>query len=253
MRRLMKPREIVLVSMCGALYASVGILTFLGIFAPVFGVVRFWPAVVVPGLFALAFGPAVGGLGAAIGIFVSDLVIHGDALLSITVGVPSNLVGFYVLGLIAGKHQLAGNKLKLLSAAAWVTSTLAFLYFYLVLMSQPADMLGILICSGASVMMLFPLAWGFLRNKDLALRYALASAVGLGLGSAYIGIGIWAYSHIFALPSGVMGGEPNLPIFAAILLAFWTYSTEIPFLVGVVPPLYEAVRRALPSLGGSQG
>ena len=69
--------ELVTIGLCGALYASFGYLTTLGIFAPFIGVVRFWPAVVVPAVFATLFGPWVGGLGAAIGILISDILIHG--------------------------------------------------------------------------------------------------------------------------------------------------------------------------------
>jgi hypothetical protein len=46
-----KPLEPVLIAMNAALYAGVGYLTFLGIFAPVVGTVRFWPSVVIPAVF----------------------------------------------------------------------------------------------------------------------------------------------------------------------------------------------------------
>jgi len=249
----MRVRDLVLTSMCGALYASVGILTYLGIFAPVFGVVRFWPAVFVPGLFAVAFGPAVGGLGAAIGIFISDMISHGDALLSLTVGVPSNLLGFYVLGFLATRRGISGGRLKAMSVVAWLLSSLSFGYFYFGLQGQPLDIVGTLLFGAVSVVMALPLAWGFIKGDDTTLRFCLASAVGLALGSVYIGVGVWAYSYVFALPAVVMAGQSSLPVFAAILLSFWTYCTEIPFLVVLVPPIYEAVKRAVPSVGASSG
>ena len=90
-----------LISACAALYAGFGYLTYLGIFTPVVGVVRFWPAVIIPALFSVIFGPLIGGLGAAIGIFISDLVIHGNALLSLTVGVPANFICFYLIGALS--------------------------------------------------------------------------------------------------------------------------------------------------------
>jgi uncharacterized membrane protein len=111
MRRL-RPLEVVTMGVCGALYAGFGYLTHLGIFAPVIGVVRFWPAVIIPAVFAILFGPVVGGLGAVIGIFLSDMAIHGDALLSMTVGVPSNLLGFYLVGSI-GRRPLDRTHLVL--------------------------------------------------------------------------------------------------------------------------------------------
>ena len=97
----MNVRQLTFASICAALYATIGMPTYLGIFAPVFGVVRFWPSVFVPGFFSVTFGPEVGALGAAIGIFISDMLTHGDPLLSLTVCVPANLLGFYVLGKIA--------------------------------------------------------------------------------------------------------------------------------------------------------
>ncbi len=95
----MRARELTLSAMGGALYAIVGYLSWLGVN---FYGVRFWPAVVVPATFACLYGGMVGGLSAAIGIFLSDMVTHGNALLSLTVGVPSNFVGFYLIGTLAG-------------------------------------------------------------------------------------------------------------------------------------------------------
>ena len=71
-------------SLNGALYATLGYMTFLGLFAPIVGVVRFWPGVFVPAVFAVLFGPVVGGVGASIGIFISDMLVHGNALLSLS-------------------------------------------------------------------------------------------------------------------------------------------------------------------------
>jgi hypothetical protein len=60
-----KPLEPVLIAMNAALYAGVGYLTFLGIFAPVVGTVRFWPSVVIPAVFAVVYSPRIGALGQA--------------------------------------------------------------------------------------------------------------------------------------------------------------------------------------------
>ena len=66
-----------------------------------FGEVRFWPQVVIPAVFAVIFGPWVGGFGAALGIFVNDLVLGGNPLLSLLAGVTSNFVAFWLIGYIA--------------------------------------------------------------------------------------------------------------------------------------------------------
>jgi len=102
----MKTLDIAMIAVSAALYAIVGILTSMGIIDPVFGVVKFWPAVVVPGIFAVLFGRWVGGIGAAIGIFISDVLAgHGNALLSFTIGCTSNFVGFYLIGLLSRKNM----------------------------------------------------------------------------------------------------------------------------------------------------
>ncbi|MEM3087614.1 MAG: hypothetical protein QXP20_00590 [Candidatus Bathyarchaeia archaeon] len=51
----MKPLEAITISLNAALYAAFGYLTYLGIFTPVIGVVRFWPAVIIPAVFATLF------------------------------------------------------------------------------------------------------------------------------------------------------------------------------------------------------
>lgn len=94
--------EASLAGLGAAMYAAIGYLSWLGLN---FYGVRFWPAVVVPSALATLFGPLVGGLSAAIGIFLSDMAIHGMPLLSLTVGVPANFVGFYVIGALTNRES----------------------------------------------------------------------------------------------------------------------------------------------------
>ena len=68
-------------------------------------VIQFRPAVVVPAVFAAAFGPWVGGVGAAIETFVASIILYGSPLLTIFSGTPGNLAGFYVLGWICKKWR----------------------------------------------------------------------------------------------------------------------------------------------------
>lgn len=241
----MRIRQVVFASICGALYATVGMLTYLGIFAPVFGVVRFWPAVIVPGFFTLSFGPQVGALGAALGIFISDLLIHGDALLSITIGVPSNLLGFYLMGVIGRKKGMRSGLLRLLTALGALASFALIDYFYFSLVAGSPTVYDIAAALALGLLVSIPFLWGYFKGDEALLRYALASNVGLLLGSIYIGTGIWLYSQVLSLPPGVMGGQSKLPIAAAVFLALWTYSTEIPFLLIVVPPLIRAMPKSL--------
>ena len=128
---MMKTIDIAMIGVSAALYAIVGVLTNMGIINPFFGVVKFWPAVFIPGIFAVLFGPWVGGLGAAIGIFVSDMVQpgHGIALLSLTVGCTSNFVGFYLIGFISRQNIKWHNVLAFLGiGSAAVTGMIGYLF-----------------------------------------------------------------------------------------------------------------------------
>ena len=181
-----KSLELTLIALNAALYSLVGFLTFFGI---VIYNVRFWPAVIIPATFSILFGPYIGGVGAAIGIFISDVLYgHHDALLSLLVGVPSNFLGFYIIGKLA-------------------------------------------------------------NHKSSYLRMVIASIIGLGVGSLIIGIGLWGYSNIFILPPL----SPDVPttgwtIYIGLVSALWTFISEIPFLIFIVPPLVKILNNALPDL-----
>lgn len=176
-----KTLMVVLTAINASLYTVVGYLTYMGIV--IYGV-RFWPAVVVPGVFAVLFGPYVGGTGAAIGIFISDMLTHGMPLLSLSVGVTSNFIAFYILGYATRTYSLK--------------------------------------------------------------RYILASTSSLLVGSAVIGLGIWGWSQYFLLP-GTAKVAP-MPLIAALSTFIWTFVSEIPFLLILVPPIVEAVKKTIPSV-----
>jgi len=171
----------VLIAVNASLYTVVGCLTYLGVV--VFGV-RFWPAVVVPAVFSVLFGPRVGGVGAAIGIFICDMLSHGMPLLSLSVGVTSNFTAFYILG-----HMTREYSLK---------------------------------------------------------RYVVAATSSLLVGSAIIGVGVWVWSQFYLLP-GAAEVSP-MPMVAAWSTFAWTFISEIPFLLILVPPIVEAARKTIPSL-----
>jgi uncharacterized membrane protein len=162
-----------------ALYVVFGGFTNLGIV--VYGV-RFWPAVIVPAVFAVLFGPLVGGIGAAIGIFIADVVYgHGNALLSLIVGVPAN-----------------------------------FLF-------------------GAII--------GYAQRKFSWRKYFILAFAGLTAGSLYIGISLWAFTQFFISYLG-----SNWGIVLGLSAALWTFVSEIPFLIIVVPVVVKACHQAFPEL-----
>ena len=176
-----KTRLIMLISINAALYTSVGYLTYAGI---VVQGVRFWPAVIVPAVFSVLFGPVVGGVGAAIGIFISDMLSHGLLFLSLSVGVTSNFAAFYFLGY-------------------------------------------------------------FMREYSLK-KYLIVSTVSLLIGSAIIGVGVWGWSQFFTLPGSNV--VTPIPLVGAVTTFVWTFISEIPFLLVLVPPIVEAVKKAIPHI-----
>src|SRR3989304_7858390 len=112
----MRATDIAVISVCAALYAVVGRLTDFGI---TFIGVAFWPAAVIPAIFAVLYGPWVGGAGAALGIFARDMLFHGDPLLSLTAGVTSNFAMFFIIGYVS-QRSLNWKKLVLSTALASV-------------------------------------------------------------------------------------------------------------------------------------
>ncbi|MCF8885032.1 MAG: hypothetical protein QXK95_02515 [Nitrososphaerota archaeon] len=228
--------DIALISTNAALYALVGLATHFGIFAPVFGTVRFWPSVFIPALFSILFSPKIGATGAAVGIFISDMVVHGNPILSITVGVTANYTGFYVIGLLARGRT---TKLKTISAAGIqaIPLTIAVLQYLTRALDELTSYTFIIV---AFIVFMAGLLSALLKPQYSKIIYASSS--GLMVGSAIIGIGLWAYSQFAMLPFGVS----NAPIIAALTWFLWTYLTEIPFLVLLLPPILYAVARALP-------
>ncbi|MCW4016703.1 MAG: hypothetical protein NWF06_10070 [Candidatus Bathyarchaeota archaeon] len=240
----MKTINIAMIGVSAALYAVVGILTNMGLVTPVVGVVKFWPAVIIPGIFAVLFGPWVGGIGAAIGIFVSDMVQpgHGIALLALTVGSTSNFAGFYLVGLISRK-KMKWRDILILLAVGSVALTGMSAYLFLIeqlTLEVLAIFLGVIFASDVLVV-------GFGLWKPEWKTYGLASVVGLLVGSAIIGFGLLAYSQILPLPL-TTGYERNAPIYASLFWMLWTFATEIPFLVTIVPPVVKICYRAFPFL-----
>jgi hypothetical protein len=61
-----------------------------------------------------------------------------------------------------------------------------------------------------------------------------------------IGFGVWGWSQYFVLP-GAEGVFP-MPLIGAFSVFAWTFISEIPFLWLLVPPIVEAVKKAIPSI-----
>jgi len=125
-------KEVAAMGLNASLYA-VG--SYLTAYIPTPWVVQLRPAVVIPAVFAVVFGPLVGGLGAAIGTFITSIVTYGTAILTIFSGTPGNLVCFYLLGRFSKPYNhrnfAAGTMIGFLVGSIIISFGLWFLLAYL--------------------------------------------------------------------------------------------------------------------------
>ncbi len=218
-----------------ALYVAVGYIVFS--FIPIkFEQVRFWPPVIVPAVFSVVFGPMVGGLGAAVGIFLSDIILGGNPLLSIMAGVTSNFAAFFLIGYISKKKTRWAIPVVTYALATGLLMWIAYAYSGL---SVGGKFLFIGLAAMSYVIFLVPVVvW---RNSKWR-SFEVGSIVGMLIGSAIIGVMVPVYTQLFA-PKAVPFTVP-----VALATFFFTFLTEIPFLLVLGPPIIWAVYRAFPSL-----
>ncbi|MEM0191703.1 MAG: ECF transporter S component [Candidatus Korarchaeum sp.] len=118
--------------LCAALYA-IGSFSTSYIVSP-FGRGQFRPAVVIPALFSIIYGPEVGGVGAAMGTLIADSAKHGSIYLpSLLAAVPGNFLGFYVLGRML-RREFNWTRFSLASqlSLALGCATVAYLYAFVI-------------------------------------------------------------------------------------------------------------------------
>jgi hypothetical protein len=233
---------------CAAAYAAIGRLTDFGI---TFVGVAFWPAAVIPAIFAVLYGPWIGGAGAAIGIFARDILFHGDPLLSLTAGVTSNFVMFFIIGYVS-QRSLDSKKLVLSMALAGVIVAGGLLLPTVLLPDQFVGFTGlstweivaifaVTAIVSLSVILIASRRWHEWRS------YGVGSVLGQGIGAAIVAVGVWGYSQLFYSATAYF----KAPIQASLIpiIFIWTFATEIPFVLLVAPPVIKACYRAFPSLG----
>ena len=115
-------------ALCAALYA-IGCLLTAYITSP-WGFGQFRPAVVIPGVFAIIFGPWPAAIGAAIGTLVADSIKHGTLYIpSLVAAVPGNFIGFFMLGRLL-KGRFSWRRFVVVSSLMLVVANaiVAFLY-----------------------------------------------------------------------------------------------------------------------------
>ena len=235
----LKAQDVAVIGICAALYAVVGRLTagvtFLG--------VGLLPAVVIPAIFAVLYGPWVGGIGGAIGIFIRDMFVHGNAVLSLAAGVPPNFILFFLIGYLS--HREIDLKKTLIgvviAAIGLLVPTIVFLPD-LVTFTGLSQLELVLVFSLTVILSLVVIALVAIRYKQWR-SFAVAAVVAQAAGAGLLSITVWAVSPYFVSIIGLA-----LPISFVIPLFVWTFATELPFILLVGPPIIKACYRAFPSL-----
>ena len=172
--------------------------------------------------------------------FISDLVIHGNALLSLTVGVPANFICFYLIGALSKRDF--NWKLTSLSSIL-IFSAIALITYSAEVNGMLGNDVASTLLGVCALTLVLLLVIGNLWEEWRS--YEIASFIGLLAGSGIIGLGVWGFSQFFVLPQGGF----KLPMYAALIWFLWTFLTEIPFLVVLGPPMLKAVQKAMPSVG----
>lgn len=231
----MKTIDVAALALNIALYVAVGYI-FYSLIPIKFEQVRFWPPVIVPAIFAVVFGPLVGGIGAAVGIFVSDAMFGNNLFLSLLAGVTSNFVAFYLIGYIAKKKIRWLVPVLTYGAATAVFIWMGYAYLGLDFWTKIV-FIGVAIAS--YVIFLIPVV--VLRNSKWR-SFEIGSIIGMLLGAAIIGITVPVFTQFFS-PAATPFTAP-----VAIGTFFFTFFTEIPFVIILGPPIILAVYRAFPNL-----
>jgi hypothetical protein len=217
-----------------ALYVAVGYI-FYTLIPISYGGVRFWPPVIVPAVFAVVFGPLVGGIGAAVGIFISDAIFGNNLLLSLIAGVTSNFVAFFLVGYIAKKKIRWATPV-----VAYGLATAAFMYigYAYTNIDYWTKIAFIGVVAASYIIFLVPVV--ILRNSRWR-SFEVGSIAGMLIGSAIIAATVPPFLNYF-----LQGAPVTLPI--ALSTFFFTFFTEIPFVLVLGPPIIAAIYRAFPTL-----
>jgi uncharacterized membrane protein len=239
----LKAQNIAVIGICAALYAVVGRLTagvtFLG--------VGFLPAVVIPAVFAVLYGPWVGGISGAIGIFIRDMLVHGNAALSLAAGVPPNFILYFLIGYIAARN-IDTKKITVALVLSAVVVIVGLLVPTLIYPDEFSALTGlstteIILVFGLTVVLSFVVISAVAIRWRQWRRFAIAAVVGQAAGAGLLSVTVWAVSPFFlSYFKTPVGAAFILPLFV------WTFATEIPFILLVGPPIIKACYRAFPSL-----
>jgi hypothetical protein len=237
-----RSQDIAVIGICAALYAVVGRLTAGVTF---FGI-GFLPAVVIPAVFAVLFGPWVGGIGGAIGIFIRDMFVHGNAALSLAAGVPPNFILFFLIGYISHRNISLKQALIGVTIAAFglLVPTIIWLPDLTAFTGLSTEVFALAFAL-TIILTLVVIAVVAIRWKEWR-SYAISAVVGQAVATALLSVTVWAVSPLFLSIISVNGQA--FPVSFVLPLFVWTFATELPFVLLVGPPIIKACYRAFPSL-----
>ena len=226
----MKAITVAAFALNAALYVAAGVF-FYSVLPLSFGPVRFWPQAVIPAVFAAVFGPWVGGFGAGLGIFLNDIILGGNPLLSLMAGVTSNFVGFWLVGYIA-KRKIRWSS-SVMGYGIVTVFLLAIAYFFTDFVYVGLVAVSFLIFLGFAL--LFRRYFGHEWQS-----FQVGSVTGLLVGSAIIGLMVPVYLQYFANSSPITLGS-------GLAFFIWTFTTEIGFMLALGPPIIAVIYLAFPS------
>lgn len=237
-------------AMCAALYAAGAYATSF-ITSP-WGSGQFRPAVVIPGVFSVIFGPLPAGVGAAIGTLVADSVRHGEIYIpSLVAAVPANLFGFYLFGrMVEGRFSwrrfvMASNVTLILAnlmvsflywaywiflvrlypatVTEWVFMSLGFTLWFFVTMLPFMLLLGppLIRAISAAIPAVVPgdVIESSLREELPRLSFAYSLAVP-GVVIFLIGLGVASFPEAAQVLSAGMGSRAALTMELIKLMLF---------------------------------
>lgn len=230
----MKTLSVAALALDAALYVVFGYIFYniIPLQAPGLGTVRFWPQVIVPAVFAALFGPWVGGIGAAIGIFINDILLGGNPLLSLMAGVTSNFAMFWLIGFIS--RRSVGWKIPSITFGV-ITAILVWIAYVYLPSEQMLLFSSVIIAS-------FVILVAVVRFVPKWRGFEVGSTTGLLIGSSIIGATVPIFNQFFAqVPASITA-------YAVFGFLLWTFASEIPFLLILGPPILQACYQAFPSL-----
>jgi hypothetical protein len=231
-------RDIAAISICSALYAAFGILTggisFFGI--------GFLPAVIIPAIFAALYGPWVGGISGAIGIFIRDIIVNGNPTLSLIAGVPPNFILFFLIGYLYTKNINLKQTLTIITIeiTALIAASIILLSDFTAYTGLTSNTFflafAITIIVSLSAIIVISVRW-----KEWS-SYATGAVIGQIIGGLLLSILVWLVSPMFLTHFG----EP-IPFIYILPLFVWLIITELPFIIMAVP-IIKVIQKIFPNL-----